>query len=193
MLLIAPPAIIAQQQPQPSKPRIIKYGLTHFIPSLFSELLTTPGLAALFQEERVTAPLRPAGLDNLLSVDQDHSIIAQGTPEAQARVKALLALLDVESKSVQLAMRLVQGGKPESRPTIVTFSNFKGKFSVEGQADSQSVTVIPHLNRDGKTVAIAAQVNQERWLVQTVKLGVETKFVFPNHQELFVTATQMEK
>ena len=87
-------------------------------------------------------------------------------------------------------MRLVQGGKPESRPTIVIFSNFKAKFSVEGGADSQSVTVIPHLNRDGKTVAIAAQVNKEKWLVQTVKLGVETKFVFPNHKELFVTATQ---
>lgn len=193
MLLIAPPAILAQEQPLPSKPRIIKYELTHFIPSLFSELISTPGLAPLFQEDRFISPLRPVGLDNLLSTDQDQCVIAQGTPEAQARVKALLALLDVEPKSVQLAMRLVQEGKPESRPTIVTFSNFKGKFSLEGEGDSQSVTVIPHLNRDGKMVAIAAQVNQEKWRVQTVKLGVETKFVFPNHQELFVTATQMEK
>jgi hypothetical protein len=60
---------------------------------------------------------------------------------------------------------------------------------VGAAADLQSVTVIPHLNRDGKTVVVAARVNKEKWLVQTIKLGVEAKFVFPDGQELFVTAT----
>lgn len=218
MLLITPPALVwcaqADANPQAVRPRgaLTKIELTHLVPELVSELISTPELAPLFFEDESLkaqvsvgkAPLavRPAGLDNLLASSADHTLIVQGTPEALKELRAFLKSLDVEPRVVLLTMRQVQKGKPESRPIVQTFSNVKASITVGGtpaiqsvtvtpslSCDVQSVTVLPHLNRDGKTVVIAAKVNNEKWLVQTGKLGSELKFVFPKHQELFVTAT----
>ncbi|MBB6050147.1 hypothetical protein [Armatimonas rosea] len=219
MLLITPPTLTVLTQtdarPQAARPRVapIKVELTHLIPTVLVELLSTPELAPLFFEDeslkaRVSAgkvPLaaRPVGLDNLIASDADHTLIAQGTPEALKELRAFLKSLDVEPQGVLLTMRQVQKGKPESHPVVQTFSNLKASITVGGAADIQSltvppplscdvqsVTVIPHLNRDGKTVVVAAKVNKEKWLVQTGKLGGELKFVFPHNQELSLTATR---
>ncbi len=194
MLLTTPPTtIVLQTQPQ-EKRVLAKIALTYLRTPALLELMSAPELASLLLEDGMPGKplplLRPARLDNILFSPADHTVITQGTPEAQEQFKALLKLLDVKPQGVLLTMRLVQGGKPESRPTISTFSNAKGWMAVGDTTDLQMVTVIPHLNRDGKTVAVAAKVNDEKWLVQTVKLGADVKFVFPNNQTLFVTATR---
>ncbi|WP_395088490.1 hypothetical protein [Armatimonas sp.] len=200
MLLAPPPAMVLLTQTQ-EKLSLAKIELIHLEPTAFILLLDTPELMYLFAEfdlirtlklGKTHLTLRPVDLSNILASDADHTIIIQGTPKALGEVRTLLALLDVEPKSVQLTMRFLQKGKPEIHPVISTFSNSKGRIAIGCTTDQQSVTVIPHLNRDGKTVAVAAQVNKEKWQVQTLKLGVETKFVFPNNQELFVTATLPE-
>lgn len=214
MLLTTPPALAVLTQTEATRPRaaLLKFELTHLVPELVTELLNTPELAPLFFEDeslkarvstgKVPLAARPAGLDNLLSSNADHTVIGQGTPEALKELRALLKSLDVEPQSVLLTMRQVQKGKPDSRSVVHTFSNVKASITVVGGAaiqsvtvtphlscDVQSVTVVPHLNRDGKTVVVAAKVNKEKWLVQTGKLGSELKFVFPHNQELFLTAT----
>lgn len=198
MLLTPPPAIVLLTQTQ-AKLSLAKIELRHLEPTAFIFLLDTPELMYLFTEfdlvrslmlGKTRLTLRPVDLSNILASDADHTIILQGTPKALGEVNTLLALLDVEPKSVRLTMRFLQKGKPEIHPVISTFSNAKGWMAVGDTTDLQMVTVIPHLNRDGKTVAVAAKVNDEKWLVQTVKLGAEVKFVFPNNQTLFVTATR---
>jgi hypothetical protein len=215
MLLITPPALTVLTQTEATRPRaaLLKFELTHLVPELVTELLNTPELAPLFFEDeslkarvstgKVPLAVRPMGLDELLASNADHTLIVQGTPEALKELRVLLKSLDVEPQSVLLTMRQVQKGKPDSRPIVQTFSNVKARITVGEVADLpsvklgiphpycdvQSVTVVPHLNRDGKTVVVAAKVNKEKWLVQTGKLGSELKFVFPNNQELFVTAT----
>ena len=197
MLLAPSPAIVLLTQ-TPEKLSLAKIELRHLEPTAFILLLDTPELMYLFAEfdlvrtlmlDKTRLTLRPVGLSNILASDADHTIITQGTPKALGEVSTLLALLDVEPKSVRLTMRFLQKGKPEIHPVIATFSNSKGRIAMGDVTDQQSVTVIAHLNSNGTFVVLAAQVNKEKWRVQTFKLGVETKFVFPNNQTLFVTAT----
>ena len=109
---------------------------------------------------------------------------------AQESVKRILQLLDVEPKDVLLAMRLMQKGELVMSPHVSTMDHSKASVWIEDKENTRSVTVTPHLCRDGKTVRLVVQVNKEKPIVQNLKLGVETKFVFPGNQELFVTIAQ---
>ena len=196
LLSTPPPALVQIVQPRRNQYPPIQQRLVHLQGIALLELMSSPELKPLFQENAVSGkplpPLRHTRLDNILFSLSDQTVITQGTPEAQAQFKALLALLDVKSQNMLLTMRLVQEGKPESRLAISTFSNAKGWMIVGETSDLQMVSVIPHLNRDGKTVVVAAQINSEKWFVQTGKFGEELMIVFPNNQTLFVTATSKQ-
>lgn len=79
------PAVV-QAEPQPKR-TLTKYALSYIVPSEFKKRIDG-------NDPKKT--LRPPGLDNLIASDIDRCIIAQGTAEALAELKALLRLLDVK-------------------------------------------------------------------------------------------------
>lgn len=199
MLPLSPPAfvlVLAYQEPTAVKTTSVKYELRYLAPSDLVALLDDPGIAAALQADgRLPAKsprvLRPEGIRELQTSDADNTLVAVATPAAHAALNQLLALLDTEPKQLELRLHLQRDGQTVMKPVLSTSNHSKANVRISDKVSLESITVTPHLSQDGKSVRLELVLNKEKPVVQTVKLGVETKLVFPNNQVVFVKVTQL--
>jgi hypothetical protein len=199
MLPLSPPALVlvlAYQEPTAIKTISVKYELRYLGPSDLVALLDDPGIAAALQADgRLPAKsprvLRPEGIRELQTNDADNTMTVQATPAAHAALKQLLTILDIEPKQLELRLHLQRNGQTVMKPVLSTTNHSKANFFIGDKVNPESITVTPHLSQDGKSVRLELVLNKEKPVVQTLKLGVETKLVFPNNQVVFVKVTQL--
>ena len=108
----------------------------------------------------IVAALRavlPTGTAGLTPEDRDNTLSVRGTESGIARVKELVALLDVAPRIVQVKMRLVRiwfvdDGKMQEdvlgKPVITARSNQPAVISVSGRG-GYTVALTPRVNDDG--------------------------------------------
>nr|WP_309685259.1 hypothetical protein [Armatimonas sp.] len=194
LLALSPAIVLVSQEPTAVKTISVKYTLRYYSPSEIVVFLDDPGIVAALQAEgRLTtkAPrvLRPEGIHEIQLNDADNSMVVQATPAAHAALKQLLTILDTELKQVLLKLRFLRDGQLVMEPYISTSNHSKSSITLGDKTNPESITVTPHLSQDGKSIRLELVLNKEKPVFQTLKLGVETKLIFPNNQVVFVRAT----
>jgi hypothetical protein len=197
MLPLLPPALVlVSQEPTAVKTTSVKYELRYLAPSDLVVLLDNPGIVAALQAEgrlpaKAPRVLRPEGIRELQTNNADNTMTVLATPAAHAALKQLLTLLDIEPKQLELRLDLQRDGQTVMKPILSTSNHSKANVRISDKVSLDSITVTPHLSQDGKSVRLELVLNKEKPIVQTLKLGVETKLVFPNNQVVFVKVTQL--
>jgi hypothetical protein len=197
MLPLSPPALVlVSQVPTAVKTISVKYELRYLAPSDLVVLLDDPGIVAALKADGLLPAksprvLRPEGIRELQTNDADNTMTVLATPAAHAALKQVLTLLDVELKQLEVRLHLQRDGQTVMKPVISTPNRSKANFFMGDKANPESITVTPHLSQDGKSVRLELVLNKEKPVVQTLKLGVETKLVFPNNQVIFVKVTSL--
>ena len=127
----------------------------------------------------------PTGTAGLTPEDRDNTLSVRGTESAIARVKELVALLDVAPRIVQVKMRLIRiwfvdDGKMQEdvlgKPVITARSNQPAVISVSG--------------RGGYTVALTPRVNGDGTITLTTTLRFSAPVGGAAYRELTATRTR---
>ena len=188
MLLTPPPALV-QQAPTQEKTRFVKIELRYIMPSAVVKLIEGSGKQS---------SLKPAGLHNLLSSDADNTLILEGTDEAVAELKALVRLLDVKPRALELKVQFVQEGENTIYLRLRTADGQKTRVTLGEAALARGLVIVPHLSDDGKSVTfeIIREVGEPQKqadpkkapLTKTGTPGQEMRIPLPDGL-LFLTAT----
>ena len=139
----------------------------------------------------VPQELREAGVESLLPAKNSQAVVATGTSAGLLVLQKRLVELDVPVKKLTLTFRLVEKGRVIQQSTR--------------QVTPSSVTSLPQLTTKGLSVFVSLQGHDRPLALPWVsvhaersdhvksqvnlQLGEEGKLVFPDEQELFVTAT----
>lgn len=184
-----PPALVQPALPQQEKPRLTKIELHFVAPSAVMKRIDGNGKQK---------SLRPDGLRNVIISDADHTLILQGTDEAVAEFKALLRLLDVKPRALELKVQFVQEGENTIYLRLRTADAQKARVTLGEDSLARGLLIIPHLDGDGKMVSfeILCEVGEPSTLADPKKapltktgtLGQELRFPLDDGL-LFLTAT----
>jgi len=104
----------------------------------------------------------PAGIEGIVADALTNSLIITGDPDAIAAVKKRIEGLDVQARSVLIRMKVLRfdfdaagnwGVELVSSPAITTLDNVAASIGIQGDGNSFTAELTPHLNADG-TVSV---------------------------------------